>query len=209
MDLGIEEKETKSKVKLTDFSKVSDADLKQFLICTKHVFKTESAFFTWVRSGLRQGLWMKHPIKMEMLNSQRRKIKNPRPNPRKGAELVWGYDCAVCGGQFTAPNVEVDHKVGEHSLKSIEDVVTFFKKLMLVTPSDLQIICKGCHGIKTYAERYGVTEVRAKAIKKAIATIKEGRHQEELERLGVRKLVPKTKARGMLEDLYEKEIMDE
>ncbi|AZF88478.1 hypothetical protein TAC_0090 [Acinetobacter phage TAC1] len=203
MDFGIVQEETKGKS--IDFSKVSDKDLKQFLTCTKHVFKSESAFFTWVRSGLRQGLWMKHPIKMEMLNSQRYKIKNPRPNPRKGSELVWGYDCACCGGQFTAPNVEVDHIVGEHSLKTIEDVVTFFKKIMLVTPSDLQIVCKECHAIKTYAERYGVSEKKARAIKKAIAAVKDGIHQEELERLGVKKLVPKTKARDMLADLYERE----
>lgn len=197
-------KEDAPKVSI-DFSKVSDNDLKQFLICTKHVFKSESAFFTWVRSGLRQGLWMKHPIKMEMLNSQRRKIKNPRPNPRRGSELVWGYDCACCGGQFTAPNIEVDHIVGEHSLKSIEDVVTFFKKIMLVTPSDLQIICKGCHGIKTYAERYGVTEAKAKAIKKAIAAVKDGTYKDELVRLGVNRLIPKSKAKDTLADLYERE----
>lgn len=206
MDFGIEETEQDIP---KDFSKMSDVELKQFLTCTRHVFKNEVAFFTWVRSGLRQGLWMKHPIKMEMLKSHRRKIPNPRPNPRKGAELVWGFDCACCGGQFTASNVEVDHKVGEHSLKTIEDLVTFFKKIMLVTPSDLQILCKGCHGVKTYAERYGVTETRAKAIKKAIATIKEGNHQEELQRLGVLKLVTKAKARPLLEDLYEREILEE
>lgn len=200
MDFGIDEE------KIVELGKLPHEDLKTFLTCTKNIFKTESEFFTWVRSGLRTGLWMKHPVKMEMLMSARRKIKNPRPNPRKGAELVWGYDCSCCGGEFVRANVEVDHKSGELKLTSIDDLVTFFKRLALVTPSDLQILCKECHGIKTYAERYGVSEIRAKAIKMAIAAVKDGTYQAELKRLGVNKLIPKSKARALLENLYEKEL---
>jgi len=197
MDFGIED----VSVSLKDPHK----DLKQFLTCTRHIFKTEAEFMAWVRSGIRQGLWNRHPVKMEILNSQRRKIKNPNPKPRKGAELVWGYDCAICGGQFQPKNCEVDHKVGESSLKTIDDLVDFFKKLTFVTPDDLQIVCKDCHGIKTYSERYGVSFARARAKKRAKAAIKEGNYQEELERFGVTKLIPKTKAENFLVEFYEQE----
>lgn len=197
MDFGIVEKE------MVDDA---DMDLKTFLSCTKHTFSNEAKFFTYVRSGLRQGLWNKNPIKLDMLKTQRRKIKNPRPNPRKGSELVWGYDCALCNGQFTAMNVEVDHKVGELKLTSIDDLVLYFKRLVMVTPQDLQIVCKECHGIKTYAERYGVTELQAKAVKMAIKAVKDGTADDELVRLGVNKKVLRSKVRDLLASLYEKEL---
>lgn len=198
MDFGFEET-----VKLAG---MPHEDLKTFLSCTRHIFPTEAKFFAWVRSGLRQGIWNKHPTKMEVLNEQRRKIKNPRPNPRKGAELVWGYSCNRCGGDFRSADVEVDHMVGENTLKNLDDLVAFFKKLVLVTPADLQILCKGCHGIKTYAERYGVSEVTAEASKLAIEAMKTDKYKHELVRLGVTKLLTKAKAREVLVNLYEQEI---
>ena len=198
MDFGIEEVES--------LAKLPHEDLKLFLNCTRHIFPTEAKFMAWVRSGLRQGLWNKHPVKMELLNSQRRKIKNPNPNPRKGAELVWGYECACCGNDYRQADVEVDHMVGEFSLKTIDDLVNFFKKLVFVTPADLQIVCKTCHGIKTYSERYGVSMVEAEATKMALETLKENKHNEELKRMGVTKPYPKTKAREVLVNLYMQEI---
>ena len=200
MDFGFEE--------LESLGKLPHEDLKVFLTCTRHIFPTEAKFMAWVRSGLRQGLWNKHPVKMETLKEQRRKIKNPNPNPRKGAELVWGFDCACCGESFKQTDVEVDHKSGENSLKNIDDLVTFFKKLVFVTPQDLQILCKGCHSIKTYSERYGVSLVTAEATKKAIEVLKTDKYKKELTRLGVTKLIPKNKAREILVNLYEQEITE-
>lgn len=197
MDFDIEE---------VDWKKLPHEDLKTFLACTRHIFPTEAKFMSWVRSGLRQGLWNRHPVKIELLTSQRRKIKNPRPNPRKGNELVWGYECGICHKEVKQGEQEVDHKSGENSLKTIDDLVAFFKKLTFVTPQDLQIVCKDCHAIKTHAERYGMTLVRAEADKKALATLKANKHGEELKRLGVTKLYPKTKAREILVNLYEQEI---
>lgn len=201
MDFGIDADLIQENVKNGQYE-----DLKLFLSCTSLFFPTESKFFAWVRSGLRQGIWNKHPIKLDMLKTQRRKIKNPRPNPRKGSELVWGYDCSLCDGQFTAPNVEVDHKVGEMKLTSIDDLVSYFKSLVMVTPQDLQIVCKECHGIKTYAERYGVSELQAKATKMAIKAIKDGTADDELVRLGVNKRILRSKVKDLLASLYEKEL---
>lgn len=197
MDFDIEDVE--------EIAKLPHEDLKTFLTCTSHIFPTEAKFMAWVRSGLRQGLWNKHPVKMELLTSQRRRIKNPRPNPRKGAELVWGFTCNCCGNDFTQTNVEVDHMVGEFSLKTIDDLVNFFKKLVFVTPQDLQILCKGCHGIKTYAERYGVSLIEAEATKMTLETLKNN-PVAELKRLGVTKPLTKVKAREVLINLYMQEI---
>jgi len=187
---------------------IDKEDLEAFLTCTKHVFPTKAKFMSFVRSGVRQGIWNKHPLKMELLKSRRRRIKNPRPNPRKGAETVWGFECNICKGEFTQANCEVDHIKGEASLRDIDDIVKFFKDIILVTPSDLQIVCKHCHGIKTYAERYNVSMERSEAIKMAIATLKTDDWKKELKRLGVTKMPTKTAARGILENLYEQEITE-
>lgn len=190
--------------------KVTDKnDLEGFLACTKHIFPTEAKFMAWVRSGIRQGLWNKHPVKMELLNSKRRRIKNPNPNPRKGAETVWGLECNSCGGEFKQIDCEVDHMIGEFSLKSVDDLVEFFKGIALVTPQDLQILCKGCHGIKTYSERYGVSLVVAEATKMTIEALKTKKYLTELTRLGVTKVLTKTKAREVLINLYAQEIEGE
>lgn len=201
MDFGIEE----------DSEEVykpcyEDDDLKRFLANTSQFYKSKAAFFADVRSGIRQGLWNKHKVKLEVKKTLRRKIKNPNPNPRKGAEFVWGCECNICHGEFRENECEVDHIVGEASLKDMDDLVMFFKKIVMVTPQDLQIVCKQCHAIKTYSERYGVSFNEAKATKAAKAAVDNNTYQSELTRLGVTKLIPKGKAREILANLYLQEI---
>ena len=182
-----------------------DEDLKLFLANTSQFYKSQADFMSVVRSGIRQGLWNKHRVKMELKKTTRRKIKNPRPNPRKGAEFVWGCECNICHGEFRESDCEVDHLVGESSLKDLDDLVAFFKKIVLVTPQDLQIVCKECHGIKTYSERYGMSFEKARATKKAIEVMKTDKYKKELVRLGITKPIPKKDVREVLVNLYVQE----
>ena len=69
-------------------------------------WKTESAFWGWVRGVLRKG-WSKHPIKLEYIKRNRRRIKNPTGNPR--FPEVWGMNCTVCKKDHVQANIEIDH----------------------------------------------------------------------------------------------------
>ena len=148
-----------------------------------YIWKTESAFMSWVRGGLRAGIWAKHPIKLEYIKLNRIKVKNPNPNGR--VATVWGMECERCKGHFpcTLPKklktslkaqglnsdtIQIDHKNPAGSLKTKEDVGDFAGRLAWVTFEDLRPLCKGCHDIITYAEKNNVSEAEAVCQKAAI-----------------------------------------
>ncbi|MDB4725821.1 HNH endonuclease [bacterium] len=126
-------------------------------------WKTEAAFWSWLRGGLRRSLWMRHPVKIGVLNGSRFKA----PIGVKGKD-VWAVECAICNRIARQGNAEVDHKAGNVSLKCEEDVLAFVKHLAFITPEQLQIVCKPCHKIKSMAERYGYTFEEAKERKRII-----------------------------------------
>lgn len=205
VDFGIEDDAPEVKPK--------DFDLQFFLKNTNQHFRTEAEFRTWVRSGLRSAFWNDHPVKMEFLKLNKVKIPNPSPNPRKGAELIWGYECNICGCQMRATptkyekkQYEVDHMVGENSLKSLDDFVDYFKNLVFVTSQDLQILCKPCHGIKTYMERYNVTWNKAAATKRAKQAMKDLTYKSELAKFGYTETMTKVDSEKALILLYEQEL---
>jgi hypothetical protein len=85
---------------------------------------------------------------------------------------VWGGKCAECFGIFRQNELEVDH-IQQASKKPLSnDIDGFLKALVFVTFDDLQLICKPCHKIKSYAEREGKSFCQAQAIKAAIADCK-------------------------------------
>lgn len=111
-------------------------------------WKTESAFWSWVRGQLRRS-WNRHPVKHLYLQSKRYKKKN-----EKGRE-TWHVDCENCLQTFKQAATQVDHIEPSGSFKRDEDIERFVKRLYFVTFEDLQILCKECHLDKTYYERYG------------------------------------------------------
>lgn len=131
-----------------------------------HIWKTESSFMSWIRGGIRRGLWNKSPVKLEFLKEHRRQIPNPNPKGRK--PTVWGGDCALCGETFIESKLQVDHKQGNHKLTSIEDIQDFIEGIVLVGRDGLQMACKDCHDIKSYSDKYGISFEEARAEKMAI-----------------------------------------
>lgn len=130
------------------------------------VWKTEAAFLAYIRGGIRRSLWNRSPIKIEFINKNRFKI--PNPNPKAAIKMVWGGTCALTGVTVPLKFLEVDHKVGNHSLRSLSDIQSFVEGIVLVTLDDLQFVTKEAHKIKSYAEKQGCSFIEAVAHKKAI-----------------------------------------
>ena len=135
------------------------------------IWKTESAFMSWIRGGVRRSLWAKHPVKLEFIKQNR--IKIPNPNPKGKVSQVWGGVCSLTGETHVIANLEVDHIKGNHSLKVLADIENFIKGIVLITLDDLQFVSKEAHKIKSYAEKHNISFEEAKAEKEAIALIKD------------------------------------
>ena len=135
-----------------------------------HIWKTESAFMSWIRGGIRRSLWNRHPVKLEFIKQNRIKIKNP--NPRGKIDKVWGGVCALTGETHVIANLEVDHQKGNHSLQTLKDIEQFISGIVNITLEDLQFVSKEAHKIKSYAEKQGISFEEAKAEKTAIELIK-------------------------------------
>lgn len=137
------------------------------------VWKTESAFYSWFRGGLRKGLWNTHPVKINFLNNTKFKAplgKKTKTNP-KG--MVFCHKCEVCGETKRSSEVEVDHK-DQVSIKPLKaDILGFIMRMVLITQEDLRIVCKECHRIITHAQRKNTTFNEAKADKLAIEACKD------------------------------------
>ena len=136
-----------------------------------HIWATESAYMSWLRGGIRRYLWSKNPVKLEFIKQNR--VKIPNPNPKGKVKEVWGGVCALTGNIFPIGDMEVDHKEGNHSLKTLDDLVPFVKGIVMITLDDLQLVSKEAHKIKSYAEKQGISFEEAKIEKEVIEVIKQ------------------------------------
>ena len=117
----------------------------------KHIWPTKAKFMSWIRSGIRGGLWNKSPIKLEFIKKNRVQIPNPKPKGKKAT--VWGATCALTGNVVPISDIQVDHIVGGHSLQDISDIQSFIEAIVLVTEDDLQLVSKEAHAVKSYPEK--------------------------------------------------------
>ena len=150
---------------------------KDFGIDDKEVL---SSVRTMIRST-----WGDSIFKTEFLKSNSVLIKNTNTRSMKRFPMVRKYRCAICKEYFSGTEVELDHLDSENALTEYEHINDFFKTIVLTSPDKLQVLCKdkktkklgvtrfGCHGIKTYQERYNVSFEQALAEKKAIKLIKD------------------------------------
>lgn len=136
-------------------------------------WKTESAFLSFIRGGVRRHLWSKNPVKLQFMKESRVKMVNTNPRSMKAHPTVWGFECSQCRKQIVGTNCEVDHKKGGHSLRKVEDIQKFVEGIVFIRKQDLAILCKPCHKAKTYAESQGLSFEDAVATKQAIEMNKE------------------------------------
>lgn len=130
-------------------------------------WKTEAAFMSYVRSGIRKSLWNRYPVKTLFMKANR--IRDI--NPRTGKECFGGI-CYLTGKFFPQSELEIDHLVGGHSLKSLDDANDFLKGMLYVDYDDLRFVSKEAHKIKSYAERMNIPFEEAKVEKEIIAQMK-------------------------------------
>lgn len=172
------------------------------------VYPTHEKYVEALRACVRKA-WQFHPMKRLFRESKSKRIKNPRPNPRRGFEFVKGYTCEICGRDFVEKDIEVDHKVGNNKFTHISDFNKYANSILHVAPEDLQILCAypdtdvrsrerhSCHKVKSYAESSGLTFDEALVMKRVISIEKSGdvKVQGALIELGVVKSeMPKTQA---------------
>lgn len=120
--------------------------------------KSTPKLFTLIRSALRRISSFHHPpIKEAMLAAR---VAAPA-----GSRTKWLYRCADCGELFPQKEVAVDHIKSTGTLLSFDDLPEFCATLFCDV-SNLQVLHDGCHDIKSYMERYGVTREEAVEKKK-------------------------------------------
>lgn len=126
----------------------------------------EKKLMQMLRSAVRQ-VWMHNPVKLLKLEEA------AYPDMRIDTRTKWLVDCECCGEAFKKGDVQVDHIIGGHSLKTIDDLPHFFNNVLNVSAAELQILCKPCHELKTYMEAHPeLSREQAIVEKKVIAWFK-------------------------------------
>lgn len=98
---------------------------------------THSAFFSFVRSGLRAKSRRWKPLYDAKLLAR-------RPNESDNLRLKWEFQCAACRNWFPDKETSVHHSVECGSLKSFEDLPEFVRKLFCEV-GGFEVLCHTCH----------------------------------------------------------------
>lgn len=106
---------------------------------------TESAFWSFIRSALRQkSRWWK-PIAQA-----KAKAKRAYKGPLKRQKFE--YQCAECLNWFPDKEINVDHRIPAGTLRCANDLPGFVERLFCEV-DNLQVLCSECHNIKTQKEK--------------------------------------------------------
>jgi len=106
---------------------------------------TESAFWSFIRSALRQkSRWWKPITECKM--KARRAYKGPSKRQK------FEYQCNSCKAWFPEKQINVDHIKPAGSLNCKEDLAGFVERLFC-EQDNLQVLCESCHNEKTKLEK--------------------------------------------------------
>jgi 5-methylcytosine-specific restriction endonuclease McrA len=108
---------------------------------------SESAFWSFIRSGLRQKSRFWKPITQCKMKS-RRAYKGPLKRQK------FEYQCAECKNWFPEKKINVDHIHPAGTLRCANDLPGFVERLFCEI-DNLQVLCEGCHNVKTQNEKNG------------------------------------------------------
>lgn len=104
---------------------------------------TKARYFQFIRSALRRAT-ISYPVTQQVKKAARRSVKGQRHK--------FEYPCAHCKKWYQGKDCAVDHIVPAGKLNSYADLPGFVKRLFC-EPEDMQILCTGCHLIKTNKEK--------------------------------------------------------
>lgn len=110
-----------------------------------HGTMTESAFWSFIRSGLRQKSRFWKPV-LACKAAAKRVYRGP--NKRQKFE----YLCASCGKWYQEKKINVDHIIPAGSLNCAADLPGFVERLFCEV-DNLQVLCETCHNFKTKNEK--------------------------------------------------------
>lgn len=132
-------------------------------------WKTEAAFYGWVRGQLRKG-WSRHPVKNLLIQNNRFKKDNGK------GRKTWHLECDICKQDTPQTKIQIDHIHPAGSLKTTEDIGKFVERLYFVTFDTIRPLCIPCHEIITFAERKGITFEEAIIEKQVVDIMKKSVH---------------------------------
>lgn len=114
---------------------------------------SEARYRGFIISALRAAS-RRWPPKFEVL----KEAKTEKKVNKKTKRLAQHFLCAACQKEFTATNVQVDHI--EPIIPPHTGFTTWddFIKRLYCEKSNLQVLCKGCHLIKTKKEKDASTQ---------------------------------------------------
>jgi len=103
-----------------------------------------------VRSAIRSA-WMKSDVKLAYLYSK------TIPDMDDSTRTKWLVKCEICDKLFKLTDVQIDHRLGNHSFTKVSDFENYFNNILMVGFDDLQILCEDDHLSKTLSEKLGIT----------------------------------------------------
>ena len=106
---------------------------------------TEAAFFSFIRSGLRQ-----KSQKWKPAYDAKKLAQRPYTGEDKRTRFV--YLCDICNNLFKDKDVQIDHIIPCGSLKSFEDISGFCERLFCEV-GGYRILCSDCHQVVTNDSR--------------------------------------------------------
>lgn len=127
------------------------------------IWKSKSAFLTYLRGAIRKALWSRYPPKIEWKNSQCTK-----PPENYIGKAKSGANCHYCNEWFAKSHLEVDHVQQAGGFQDIDGLSQWISKLIDVN-NNWVLACKPCHKIKSYAERTDMSMEDARLEKEIIA----------------------------------------
>jgi len=164
-----------------------------------HIWPTKSSFFTFLRGALRRAIWEKWPLKIEFKNE----VCDVPPEGYKGRAKSGAY-CALSGEWVGKSASEIDHILGNVSLKDWEDVLPFILHLC-ASKDNMQLVSKEAHKIKSYAEKMGISFEEASYVKEAIALVKDKKDVAWIKEKGYTPATSSAKRRLQIVEILKRE----
>lgn len=125
---------------------------------------TEAQYWGMIRSALRDGSLRWLPLQ-KILNDNRRPYRGPDRRQR------WEYLCSMCNKWYPRKHIERDHAQGCGVLN--EETAGLFITRMYCDTKYLRLLCKGCHGVVTYAEARKISLEESSIRKRVINLLKD------------------------------------
>lgn len=165
-----------------DYSK--EVDLEPWEECPD-VWAKPTNYFQWIRGKIRE-IWKDNPMRNEFIKYKCRPVTKEEKISKKFHPSTKNVgQCVFCEEWFARSKLEVDHKVPSDGCKNYEEAAKFLWYCARAPFNALQLACKPCHKIKTYAERYGFTFKQAKVKKQVIELCKSPGSKEFLKGVGI------------------------